>query len=111
MLSTGAPLFCCSATAISNNSHLNKPCSAVHRVKLGVPSSLPGVQAWRWGSSLEYKKTSVLQGSQDAPDSSWENRGHAILSRNYPSSGLSSLSLISEICVQIGSKAQTRDTD
>lgn len=56
-----------------------------------------------------------VQGDQclgrDAPDSSWENRGHAILSRNYPSSGLPSLPLMSEICMQIGSKAQTCDTD
>lgn len=81
----------CSAavhTAISNNSHINKTCSAVHRVKLQAPSLWPGVQAWWWGLSLEYKEATVLEGMQDVPDSSWENRGHAILSRNYPASGL-----------------------
>lgn len=79
----------CSAavhTAISNNSHLNKHCSAVHRVQLWAPS-LPGVQAWWLGSSLEYKEARALEGMQDAPDSAWEKRGHTILSRNNPGSG------------------------
>lgn len=53
-----------------------------------------------------------MEGMQDAPDSSWENRGHAILSRNNPASGLPLLPLISkETCMQMGSKAQRCGTD